>query len=86
MVMPTAARMIQSTTPMKLATRDLVATFSSSPCLPEKTQNVTKPKIGIKKLKMYTNHWTAPIMHVLSINYHDNKRAGSEKVSVYIRN
>jgi len=65
MVTPTAARMIQRTTPQKLAIRDLLATTSRSPALPEKTQNVTKPKMGIKKLRMYTNHLDEPIIHLL---------------------
>jgi hypothetical protein len=65
MVTPTAARMIKRTTPMKLAIRDLLATTFRSPSLPEKTQNVTMPKIGIKKLKMYTNHLAEPIIYLL---------------------
>jgi len=52
MVKPTAARMTKRTTPMKLTIREFLAiTFSSSP-LPAKIQNVTKPKMGRKKLKM----------------------------------
>jgi len=65
MVKPTAARMTRRTTPMKLIIRDLFATIFSSPSFPPKTQNVMKPKMGTKKLKMYTNHGTARIMYLL---------------------
>jgi len=52
MATPTAARMIKRTTPIKLAIKEFLATtFNSSP-LPAKIQNVMKPKMGTKKLKM----------------------------------
>jgi len=69
MVKPIAARMTKRTTPMKLTIREFLATtFSSSP-LPAKIQNVMKPKMGTKKLKMYTNHLARPIMHLLKCVY-----------------
>jgi len=56
-VTPIAVRMSQTTTPMKLATRDPLAIhFSSSSGFQEKAQNVMKPNGGMRKDKIYTNH------------------------------
>ena len=66
-VMPNAAKIIQARIPKKPAITDpLLISFSSS-SLPAKTQNVMKPKMGIKNDAMYTNHLTQPMFYLLSI-------------------
>ena len=55
---PTAARIIKTMIPTKLAIIDPLAIIFSSTSLPEKTQNVIQPNTGIKKDTMYTNHLT----------------------------
>jgi hypothetical protein len=64
-VTPTATRMISRMAPKKLAISALLATILRSPSLPEKTQNVTKPNIGIKKLRIYTKYLDQPIIFLL---------------------
>jgi len=58
MLTPTAARIINKIIPIKLAIIDPLAIICKRGSLPEKTQNVIQPKMGIKNDKIYTSHLT----------------------------